>query len=173
MGQCPGASRAPVRDVAAVNDLFDKAEGDTLTGNRSGLLRGQHAANVLGDPTGRDGFPGGDSVGELLRKPRIFELCLGGRETLARLGERIAQLGEDLRSFGGIRQTLDGEVEGGNTGDGGLGHGTPTFCLERVSAPCALSYPLLTFIIIGTCAGNGFNFQSFFKIFLLNFLLNF
>lgn len=123
-GAMPRASCALVRDVAAVNDLDDEAEGDTLTGNGCGLLRGQHAAHVLGNPLGRDGFPGGDSVRELLRKTRVLELCLGRRvRLLAGLGERLAQLGENLHGFGGVSHALNGEVEGCNTGDSGLGHG--------------------------------------------------
>lgn len=123
-----------VGDLPPVHDLAEHAQLHAHASDRGGLLRGEHAAHVLGDPLGGDLTAGGDGVGESASEPLVLHASLGRRVRLdARLGDAGVHLGEDVRDLGDVGATLDGDGESVGAGDGvGLGgrHGDPPSVLS-------------------------------------------
>ena len=124
-----------VSDLPPVHDLAEHAQLHAHASDRGGLLRGEHAAHMLGDPLRGDLTAGGDGVGESASEPLVLDTSLGRRVGLdARLGDAGAHLGEDVRDLGDVGAALDGDGESVGTGDaGGLGgrHGDPPSALRR------------------------------------------
>ena len=118
---------AGVGDLAAVHLLAQDAQLHAHASDRGGLLRGEHAAHVLGNPLGGDLAALGDGVRERDREPLVLDARLARRVGLdARLGDAGVHLGEDVHDLGDVGAALDGDGESVGTGDGVLlRHGEP------------------------------------------------
>ena len=118
---------AGVGDLAPIDHLGDDAQLHADAGDGCGLLRGEHAANVLGDPLGRDLVTLGDSGRELVGEPLVILAGLARALGLgARLGDAVVHLAQHLGGLGHVLHALDGDGESGGAGDGVLlGHDRP------------------------------------------------